>query len=298
MLAAAGVRIDVDGAPALTSFDVETRGDRVLLVGSAGPLITAIAGVRPRGDAPLAEPLSASVVAGELKLLGRDVRAGAHHAVCGVALHDPALPLRWSVEEYLQWCARLDGASRRAAKVLAGAALEMLSLGALTRARLRGLSTLERRVVVLAGAVVSQPAAVLVDDPFSQLDARDATLMLGALGRAAYGRAALVSVPRVQLTDASGELARSATDICLFRGGVLVLHDGATELLSQGRLYELTVVSNAEALGAALQEQGLILRGGPHHFSIALPDDVGPSTVLAAAARTRAAVTSCMPIVG
>lgn len=297
-LVARGVRVEVDGAPALTSLDLATRGDRVLLVGSAGPLLTAIAGVRPRGDTPLADPLHASITAGELEILGRDVRSGAHHAVCGVALHDPALPLRWTVVEYLLSCARLDGASRRAAKLLAGGVLETLSLTALARTRLRAMSTLERRVVVLAGAVVSQPAAVLVDNPLERLDAREASLMLGALGRALYGRAALVSVPRVKLTDATGELARTATDICLFRGGALVLHDGAAELLSKGRLYELTVTANGDALAAALEEQGLTLRGGPYHHSIVLPEDLGPSIVLAAAARARAPVTSCMPVVG
>ncbi len=298
LLSATAACIEVDGGPGLSRFELCTHGDRLLLVGSTVPLVAAIAGVRPHLDNPLAEPQRARVTSGTLAVLGRDVARGDHRRVCGVALSDPPLPTRWTVREYLAWCARLDGASRRAVKALVASALQTLSLNAIATTRLSRLSGLERRVVVLAGAIVSQPAAMLVDDPFAGLEPREAALMLGALGRAGAGRGSIVSVPRLRLTDPTSELATSASDICVLRDGTLVLHDSPVALLSAGRLFEVTVLANVEAFTAALAEEGLTLRGGPHHFSITLPERCGPSTVLRAAARARAPVTSCLPLVG
>jgi ABC-type multidrug transport system ATPase subunit len=298
VLSARDASIEVDGTIAVSSLDVTTRGDRVMLVGSTSPLLAVLAGAMPRSDEPAAAPVTARVVAGDLAVLERSVSSGAHRGVCGVALSDPPLPWRWTVGEYLIWAARLDGAGRKASKILVSSALGALSLTAIARTRLRALSALERRVVVLASAIVSQPAAVVVDDPFGGLDDRDASLMLGALGRALYGRAAIVSVPRIRLTDPTGELAKTTTDILLMRGGSIVVHTSPVELLSRGRLYELTVRAQADALRTTLAEQGLTLAGGPHHFSLILPEEMGPKTVLAAAARARAPITSCMPLIG
>lgn len=298
VLTARGARIEIDGAVAVPELELTTRGDRVLLVGSTGPLVTALAGTRQRADEPLTTPMTSKITRGDLAVLERSVKSGAHRAVCGIALSDPPLPWRWTVKAYLTWAARLDGATRRQTGILLSAVTNTLSLGALMESRLRRLSMLERRVVVLASAIVSQPAVVVVDDPFGGLDAREAGLMMGALGHAAHGRAAIIAIPRLRLTDPSGELAKSASDIVLVQGGRLVLHDDALELLSHGRLYEVTVLDGAEALRASLAELGIELVGGPHHFSVVLTGDLGPSAVLAAAARARVPVTSCLPLIG
>lgn len=298
MLTARGARIEVDGAIAVPELELETRGDRVLLVGATGPLVTAIAGTRQHAGEMTHAPVTARIVRGDLAVLERSVKSGAHRNVCGIALSDPPLPWRWTVKEYLRWAARLDGAKRRQASLLVESVSTTLALGSLLRSRLRALSLLERRVLALASAIVSQPAAVLIDDPFSGLEAREAARYMGALARGVLGRAAIINLPRLRLTDPSGELAKSATDIILMQGGRVVVHDEASTLLAHGRLYELTVLHGAEALRASLAQIGVDLVGGPHHFSVVLDGDHGPSTVLAAAARARVPVTRCLPLIG
>src|SRR5690606_6767121 len=110
-----------------------------LLVGATGPLITAIAGARPNENAPLSTPMTATIVSGELTVMERDVKSGAHRQVCGIALRDPPLPSSWSVQELLSWAAQLDGATPRACKHLVSAVIQTLSLGALAKSRLRTL---------------------------------------------------------------------------------------------------------------------------------------------------------------
>jgi ABC-type Na+ transport system ATPase subunit NatA len=298
VLVANAVRIHLDGAVAVRALDLETRGDRILWLGGAAPIVAALAGVRPRPENPHAEPLVAAVQAGSLTVLGHDVATHQHRRVLGVALADPPLPARSTVAAYVTSCARLDGASRRAANALTDAALTTLSLGGIARSRLGRLSTLERRVVVLASAIVSQPRAVLIDEPLTGLDEREAPLMLGAIGHAVAGRAAIVTATQLRLGQATGELATNATDICLFRSGNLVMQGDPIALLKGGRVYEVTVTGRGAELIGELGRRGLTLHGGPHHFSIALPEREGTRVLFEAARDVAAPVTRCMPLLG
>ncbi len=299
LLCARQATVSVDGTVAIRSLELTTRGDRVLLVGSTRPLVTVLAGAQPHPGAPGAEAVTATVTAGELSVLQHSVKSGAHRKLCGIALCEPPLPWRWSVQEYIGWAARLDGATAKASRSLVSATVSSLSLTGIVRARLRMLSRIERRLVVLASAIVSQPAVVLVDNPFDGLDDADARRMHHGLARALDGRGSIISIPQIHLAAPSGELAKTSTDIVLMRDGAVVLQADAIELLASGRYYELKVLERADALKANLAEAGLELVGtGPHHFSLVLPESLGPSTVLAAAARARAPVTSCVPIIG
>ena len=293
VLSARAARIAVAGATAIAALDLSTRGARVLLVGASGPLVAAIAGAPLAGAGDVAE-----VMSGRLELGGFDVARGAHRRRCGVALADAPFPPRWRANELLRWCARLSGVPRRAAAPRAQATAEQLGLSALQARRLGSLSVAERRALGIAAAVVHEPEVVVVHDPLEGLEDAEAWPLLGVLGRACAGRAAVITIPRLWgLSSPAAQLARTATDICLFRDGELVLHAPPTALLAGLQLLQLTVLEGAAALREALAARGLDLTGGPRHFALQLDHRTTVSDVLSAAAEVDAAVVTCLPLV-
>lgn len=302
LLQARDASVAVDGVTMISKLSLSTRGDRVLLVGSSEVLLAAISGAALYTSEQPSEQAEgegiARVVGGALAVLGKDVARGQHRTVCAVALLDPPLPPDWSVGEYLKWSARLSGATRGEAGSLAEAALERLGLGALFRQRLPRLAPLQRRGVVLASAIVSSPAALILVAPLSGAVDGAADYLLQLISTAARGRALLTTTPQLSLDSAVGQLARSATDICLMRNGHLVMQAQPTEVLAGACFYELTVRSGGMALRRLLAEEGLELRGGPLHYCISLPEQLGPNHLLKAAAVARASVVACVPLIG
>jgi len=294
-LEAQDARVVVGDAAMMVGLSLRTRGDRVLMVGSTEALVAAIGGIS-RFSVSDGADLAARITDGWLRVAGADVASGDHVARCGVAPLEPLVPPGWTVQEYLGWGARLGGAPRGDAKALVGRALERLGIGALRRRKLGGLARVDRRAVTLALAVVRDPAVILVDDPLANLTDDEVTALLTVQAAAAEGRSAIITVPHLAAHSPAAHLARTATDVLVFRGGELVLTAEPASLFGAATVYELTVQEGAEALRTALAKRGIDLRGGPEHFSVSLPGDQGPSDVLAAAAEVRAAVTTCVPL--
>jgi ABC-type multidrug transport system ATPase subunit len=270
------------------ALTLRTHGEQVLLAGDAGGLVAVLGGA-PRGDGS-----SGRVSRGRMTLLGRDVASGAHRASMGFAPLDPAVPKRWSVEELLVWHGRLAGLDNPAAA--ARAALDVLDIAGLDKKKVHGLPLLQRRIVVLATAILATPAALLVEDPYAQLDEPTASELAVALVKATRGRAAIVSVPALTTQGSVGQLLRSASDVCLLRGGHLVAHAPPAQLFEGARLYEITVRSNADALRQTLADQGIDLVGGPVCFTARLPEGANAGMVLRAASQAKAAVLRCFPV--
>jgi len=87
VLEAEGARVAVDGATAIEELSLQSRGQRVLLLGDAAALLAVLTGA-PLGRAAgePSEPTGrARLVRGELRLRGRDVGKGKHHAAVGSA---------------------------------------------------------------------------------------------------------------------------------------------------------------------------------------------------------------------
>jgi len=298
LLQARDVSIAVDGSTMVTGLTFETRGTSVLLVGSTKLLLATISGApMAAGDGLLPEGL-ARVVSGTLRLLGEDVARGEHRKICGVAPLDPAMPPSWTASEYLRWGARLGGAGRRDARVLAEAALRRLELAELGRRRLHTIAPIYRRALVIALAGLHGPQALVVEAPFEGLEERSRAYMLHVLERAAPGCATLIGTPRLTVGTVVAKLAATASDICLLRDGELMLQADPSAMMGGARHYELTVRAGADALRAELAERGVTLHGGPLHFCVNLPDGLGPSDVLTAAAKARASVVGCVPLIG
>ena len=128
-------RIAVDGVAAIERLSLVTTGDRVLLAGDAGALLSAITGVPRAAVAPSDEedeglPGEAFVVAGSLRLAGRDVDEGGARRRDGRGAARPAAApaLDGGGVRRLGRAARRRGA-RRAARDLAAAALDRVGLG-------------------------------------------------------------------------------------------------------------------------------------------------------------------------
>jgi ABC-type multidrug transport system ATPase subunit len=291
VLAAQAARIAVADTTSISELTLSTHGARVLMVGATESLMASLTGV------PMNDGGGARVVAGSLLLLGRDVARGDHREVAGLMAFEPPMPMSWNAAEYLHWRARLRGISEGMAAAV-HAVLNELELERLLHRRLDSLNPEERRALRLAAALLGEPAVLVLDQPLRGLDERAAAWLLELLARATAERAAIVSIADIAPGSMSGELANSASDVCLLRDGQLLLHADPRDLFAEARVFELTVRSHADELRDALERRGIELRGGPKHFWLSAPANMGVGDVLHAASEARAAVVSCVPLLG
>ena len=305
LLVARGVRVAVDDAVAIEAFDLETRGQALLVLGDSAPLFATL------GNAPLGmasawwaarsgrlEPVAghARVAAGKLELAGHDVASGAHRAHTGYAPLDPPLPLDISVsawlDEVLELVSGLAGRTlpRHARTERIAELVLRVGLVARSGTPIRALGLAERRVLVLAQAVVDAPSVLVAEAPLAGLDEASAAFVLTALASASDGRSTILSVSRPLPGTPEGTLASRASDVAVLAGGQLVFGGSASELLLSGRVVRLHVPEGGEALAEALARRGASLRGGPTRFVVELPEGVGPTEVLLDAAEVSASV--------
>ena len=299
-LRAVEARIAVDDVVAVDRLTVETRGDRVLLVGEVDELVAVLTGVPLASRARRASsddlPGEARVVGGSLFVAGRSVASRAHLAAVGAAPLDPPLPPTWTAEQYVTWSARLAGASPRAARELASQALVRVGLGVSRRRALGSLALPERRALMLAHAVVASPEVIIAEAPLSGLEGTAVDFVLAAVAAATEGRAAILSGARLDPGAPESVLARGASHVVLLLAGEIALEGPPSELFAGAMIYGLTVRANAEPLREALAVRGIAMRGGPQRFSAALPDGATTSDILAAAKATNAALVELVPL--
>lgn len=309
LIEAREARIAVDGVIAIERLTLATTGDRVVLAGDVGALLGALTGV-PRsaggggrvrvtraGD-DLELPGEAYVVAGSLRLAGKSVAEAAHVATTGAAALDPPLPPRWTAGEYVEWGARLAGASASAARELGAAALARTGLAAARRRATGSLSLAERRALVIAQAISAGPEVVILEAPLGGLEGAAAAFVLHAVNVAAEGRRMVLSTGTLDVASAEGAVARGASHVVVLARGEVALEGSPAELFAGARVYALTVRSNAEPLRAELSARGIDLRGGPVRFSVALPAGTGSGEILAAASAARAAMVEMVALIG
>jgi heme exporter protein A len=175
---------------ALHPLDLDVAAGRVLAVlgpNGAGKstLIRLLSG--------LARPSSGRVAIGD----PADRRA--RRARIGLVAHETLLYPALTARENLRFAGRLYGVPDPAAR--AGALLERFELGAVAERRVGTFSRGTAQRVAIARALVHEPAALLLDEPFSGLDPRAAE-RLEELVRGLAGRCTVVL--------ASHDLARAA----------------------------------------------------------------------------------------
>lgn len=313
LLVAQRARIAVDDVLSIDGLELRTSGRCLVLVGSYGPLISALMGI-PSGVTAAAThaatfqelvPVAGQgrAVAGELALAGKDVVLREHLAHVGAAPYEPPVPPGWSVEAYVAQTARLALASR-ADQVSRGelarrttAALELTGLAGSRRKPARGLPIAERRVLGLAAALACDPLAIVADRPLADLDQQTAPFVLGALQAVAQRCPLVVGLARITPGTPEGTFARTASDLAAFAGGELTMFGRPEQVFEGKKLFRVTVRTNAAALQSALAERGASLEGGPTRFTLRLVDDQDPSFVLALASELRSAVVEILPVV-
>jgi ABC-2 type transport system ATP-binding protein len=269
LVAAQDLRIDVGGAIALERATFASHGRSVALLGDEHGILSAIAG-------------TAEVRAGSLSILGAEVEDGAHlrSNLVGIAILDPPLPPRWTPREYLVWGARLAGADRTRAERDAAAALADFGLETVAAQKLDALPLIERRVLVLAQAVIARPTVLVASAPLSGLGGREAAYVASAWTTASRGRLSIVSLSNLYLGSAESGLAQSADDLLLFASGRLV-RQGKLDRLESGAIgYTITVRSKVDELRAALRARGIDLTGGPRRFFVELPREMKAQDLL------------------
>jgi ABC-type sugar transport system ATPase subunit len=149
---------------ALEALDLTIeKGERLAVLGPSGSgkttLLRLIAGLEvPDG--------------GTLKIDGQDMRGvPPHRRDVAMVFQNPALYPHLNVLENLAFGLKARGVGRRERRSRAGEIADMLGLGGLLQRRPDELSGGERQRVALGRAVARRPSVLLLDEPFSNLDA-------------------------------------------------------------------------------------------------------------------------------
>jgi len=304
LLSARGARIAIDDATAIDGLDLEVVGPRLLVLGDAAPLLAALTGVSRRPAAPPASSASANVppapetriVAGTLSLLGLDVAARDHVLVMGSAPLDAPLPPDWTALDYVIAAMRFGGVAGRDASIRAAAALDAVGLRSIAKRALGSLAPPERRALPFAAAHARDVRVIVADEPLAGLEGAAAAFVLGALGVATQGRAAIISARSPSPAVPEGVLFGHATDLCVIASGEVAFCGSPSVVPRGATLWGLTVRANAEVLAGELSRRGVTLRGGPLRFSATLPEGATARDLVAAAVAARAPVVELVPL--
>ncbi|WP_280299689.1 ABC transporter ATP-binding protein [Nocardia neocaledoniensis] len=180
-----------------------------------------------------------AVHAGEVGWNGRPVTAADRRAF-GYMPEERGLYPKQPVVDQLVYLARLRGVSAAAAKARAGELLERFGLGDRGKDKLESLSLGNQQRVQIAAAVIAQPTALILDEPFSGLDPVAVDSMAELLREYAdQGVPVLFSSHQLDLVE------RLCDQLVILAGG-RVVGQGSVETLRAGSAarYRLVVDSD------------------------------------------------------
>lgn len=243
LLVAREARLDQEGVPLVEHLTAEVRGGRLGLVGNWQAFFGVL-----RGRVQLA--------AGELTVLGSPADEVVSRGVAGLVSSDEGLPPAWTVREYLEFSAGLQGQSRRHAREEVLSVTGELGLQPLLARRLGQLLLAERRAADLARALLGSPVALVVDSPFAGLDAPGQDYWGALLWRASSGRELILGVPSLSPTELERSWLRSLDETLVLVSGALVAQGKADEVLEVRSRYRLTVARHGHALAERLSTAG------------------------------------------
>ena len=273
-------------------LDVETftvaAGERVALVGPNGAGKTTLLHVA----ALLTRPASGTVAISGERATSRN--AAALRRAISVVFQDPLL---FDVSALANVAAglRFHGCSRQEAERRASAWLERFGVAHLAPRKARRLSGGEASRVALARAFATEPALLLLDEPFSPLDAPTRAALLPAL----HVQLRETGAAAVLVTHDLDEALPFANRISLMQGGRIVASDDAPALLAHPPTREAAALLGIEtilpATVARVGEQCVLLALAPDgplaHVASPITSPLSPGqevtlTLPAAAART------------
>jgi ABC-2 type transport system ATP-binding protein len=184
---------------------------------------------------------------GEVYLQGLSLRAEPEAAKAALAYipDEPTLYGKLNALEYLEFVAALWAVPAATAQARAIDLLSQLGLADRAHDRLEGFSRGMKQKIVLAGALIHEPALLLLDEPLTGLDAAAARLVKDLLlDYVAHGRTVILTTHILEVAE---RLAQR----------IGIIHHG--RLLLEGTLEELRERSGRR--GATLEEIFLHLVG-------------------------------------
>jgi zinc transport system ATP-binding protein len=240
-LEARAARIDLLGLPLVVGLSLSSSSERLALLGDWSALFRLLAG-------------EARLVAGQVELCGVPADQAVVRGQVGLGRLDPLLPAAWSAEQFLMASGELAGLSSGAARRAVGGTFEKLSLGTLAPRRLAHLQLAERRALLVAHALLTDPQVICLEQPLIGLDVAAEQLLSAVIERAAAGRRLIVSLAGPEHSRAERELLERA-------GAALRLHAGAVHSVPSDaatpRQVVATICRNHEAFANALAARGM-----------------------------------------
>ncbi len=248
------------GAPALERLDLDVpAGGCVAIVGPSGSGKTTALRLTAGLDVP---------DAGDVLLDGASVvEVPTERRGMAMVFQRPLLFPHLNVLDNVAFAARVTGTPRRLARAEAARYLDLVQLPGFGPRFVGELSGGQEQRVALARALAAQPRVLLLDEPFSALDAALRADMHELLRELR----AVLEPTVVLVTHDQTEAAALAETIAVLSGGRLIQHDRVEAVYT--RPASLTV---ARLMGGLNEIDGLV--AGRHHHSplgrLRLPDDV------------------------
>ena len=246
-LVAHAARIDLGSRPLLTQLNVKTDATRLALLGDWTPLFRLLSG-------------EAELAGGSLSVCGIAVPAGVQNGSIGVMRLDPPLPPAWTTERLLTSSAELCGIPHKSAERATFKTLDALGLMSLSGKRLGHLPAAERRALLVAHAVLTDPKALCLEQPLAGLDTAAEQLLLAVIERASQGRRLIVALGDVSLNAGDRELSARCEEHLRLTAGVVVSESAEPKASSR---VTATICRNHHAFAEALAQRGL--RAHPTH---------------------------------
>lgn len=246
--------------PALGGLDLEVpAGGCVAIVGPSGSGKTTALRLTAGLDVP---------DAGDVLLDGVSVlHVAPERRGMAMVFQRPLLFPHLNVLDNVAFSARVTGTPRRQARAEAARYLELVQLAGFGPRFVGELSGGQEQRVALARALAAQPRVLLLDEPFSALDAALRADMHELLRELR----ALLEPTVVLVTHDQSEAAALAETIAVLSGGHLIQHDSVEAVYT--RPASLAV---ARLMGGLNEIHGVV--AGRHHHSplgrLRLPDDV------------------------
>ena len=187
---------------------------------------------------------------------------------------------RMRVGEQLAWLGRIHGMTAAAARGAAASWLDRLGLADRAGHRLEQLSHGNQQRVQLAAALLHEPEALVLDEPFSGLDPTAAEALSGIIrNRAAAGATVLFSSHQLDLVQ------DVCDDVAIIDRGRVVLAGSLDEVRGRAphRRLDLSLAGGAEWSPALPGIELLAARPGISTYLV--PADADPAALLADAAR-------------